>query len=496
MKTLAFIDTTLRDAHQCLWATRMTTAQMLPVAPILDRVGFEAIELVGGAVFDVCVRYLREDPWERMRIMSRVITNTPLMAINRGQSLFTFELFPDDVVDLTAKRFAANGMRYVTTYDGLNDMRNVEVPVRASKAAGLYVLVWLVYTLSPVHTDAYYAQKAREVVELGADAVVLKDPSGLLTPERIRTIIPALRAAVGSVPLHLVTHCQTGLGPLCLLEAIQLGVDTVHTATSALSHGASEPPTEWVARNARRMGVDVPLDVEALKPVAEHFRYVAQREGKPLGEITEYDPFYYEHQMPGGMISNFQSQLRELGLEHRLDEILEETARVRRDLGYLIMVSPFSQYIATQAVLNVIQGERYRTVPDEIRKYALGYYGRPAAPIGPNVLDRIIGNGQPVTARPGELLAPAVERVRRERGPFASDDDLLLAVFYNPEHYQRLVDARPIKTGYPIGRTPLMTLVKELSTRRDIRSFTLIRKPARPEGKMRREQPGFIRGME
>jgi oxaloacetate decarboxylase alpha subunit len=480
MRTLRFIDTTLRDAPQCLWATRMTTAQMLPVAPILDRVGFEAIELVGGAVFDVCVRYLLEDPWERMRIMRRVITKTPLMAINRGQSLFTFELFSDDVVELTAQRIAANGMRYVTTYDGLNDTRNLHVPIRASKAAGLYVLVWLVYTLSPVHTDDYYARKAREVVALGADAVVLKDPSGLLTPDRIRTIIPALRAAVGPAPLHLVTHCQTGLGPLCLLEAIPLGVDTVHTATSPLAHGASEPPTEWVARHARRRGVAVPLDEEGLRPVAEHFRYVAWREGKPLGEIAEYDPFYYEHQMPGGMISNFLNQLRELGLEHRLDEILEETARVRRELGYLIMVSPFSQYIATQAVLNVIQGERYRTVPDEVRRYALGYYGRPAAPIDPDVLDRIVGNEAPVTARPGELLPPTLERVRRERGPFRSDDDLLLAVFYPPEPYEKLVRARPIKTDYPVERLPLVTLVKELGARRDVRSFTLIRTPPRP----------------
>ncbi|MFZ1059944.1 MAG: pyruvate carboxylase subunit B [Candidatus Rokuibacteriota bacterium] len=480
MRKVSFIDVTLRDAHQSLWSTRMTTAMMLPVAPILDRLGFEAIDLVGGAVFDVCVRYLLEDPWERMRIMSRVITRTPLIVMTRGQSLFTFEFFPDDVVELAAQRIAANGIRYHTPYDALNDIRNLEVPVRAAKAAGLYVAAGIVYTISPVHTDEHYARKARELIRLGVDAVFLKDPSGLLTPERVRTLIPVLRTAVGSLPLQIHTHCLTGLGPICALEAIRLGIDTVHTATSVLAHGASHPPTEWVAQNVQRMGFQVALDVDGLKPVADHFRYVAAREGKPLGQIAEYDPFHYEHHVPGGMISNLRSQLRDIGLEHRLDEILEEAARVRQELGYPIVVSPFAQFVVTQAVLNVVQGERYRTVPDEVRKYALGYYGELAAPIDPDVLDRIVGKEQPVTARPGELLAPALERVRRERGPFASDDDLLLAVFYNPEQYVKLVNARPIKTDYPIGRTPLATLIKELAARGDIVSVKLIGKPPVP----------------
>lgn len=482
MREISFIDTTLRDAHQSLWSTRMTTAMMLPVAPVLDRLGFEAIDLVGGAVFDVCVRYLLEDPWERMRIMSRVVTRTPLVVMTRGQSLYTFEFFPDDVVELNARCVAANGIRYTTPYDALNDIRNLEVPVRAARAAGLFVSAGIVYTVSPVHTDEYYAGKARELVRLGVDAVFLKDPSGLLKPERVQTLVPVLRAAVGATRLQLHTHCLTGLGPISTLEAIRLGVDTVHTATSVLAHGASQPPTEWVARNARRMGLGVALDVDGLQAVAEHFRYVAAREGKPLGQIAEYDPFHYEHQIPGGMISNLRSQLRDIGLEHRLEEILEESARVRRELGYPIMVSPFSQFVATQAALNVIQGERYATIPDEIKKYALGYYGRPAAPMDPEVLDRVLGAEEPVTARPGELLAPALERVRRERGPFASDEDLLLAVFYNPEQYARLVSARPIRTEYPVGRTPLVTLIKELAARPGVVSVSLTRAPAGAAG--------------
>lgn len=476
MKRLRVGDTTLRDAHQCLWATRMTTAQMLPVAPILDAAGFECIELVGGAVFDVCVRFLLEDPWERMRILSRVVTKTPLMAIERGQAIFTFEQFPDDVVERVMQRFAANGMKWVTTYDPLNDMRNIEVPVRSAHEAGLYVLVWLGYSLSPIHTDEYFARCAREAIALGADAIVLKDASGLLTPDRVATIIPALKAACGVVPLHMVTHCTTGVGPRSLLEGIRSGVDAVQTATSSLAHGASEPPTEWTVRNARDMGYAVDVDVAAVARVAEYFRYVAARENKPVATIAEYDPFYYEHQIPGGMISNMMSQLRETHLEHRLEEILEETVRVRKDLGYLVMWSPVSQYVMTQAVLNVMSGERYKIVPDEVRRYVLGYYGRPAAPIDPIVLERVAGSDKPYTGRPAERLPPMLDAVREERGPFDSDDDLLLATFYSREQIDALRSAGPIQTDYPVMETPLLTLLKELAKLRNVASISVAKR--------------------
>ena len=475
MRKIGFIDTTLRDAHQCLWSTRMTTAMMLPIAENLDRAGFEAIDLVGGAVFDVCVRFLREDPWERMRIMSAAITRTPLIVMTRGQSLFTFELFSDDVVALTAERIAANGIRYTTPYDALNDVRNIRVSVEAAKRAGLYVAAGVVYTVSPVHTDEYYAKKVREIAALGADAVYLKDPSGLLKPERASTLVPALRKALGALPLQLHTHCLTGLGPLSALAAIECGIDVVHSATSVLAHGASQPPTEWLVENARRLGFDAPLDLDQLAPVREHFRYVAAREGLPLGKIAEYDPFHYEHQVPGGMISNLRSQLQAMRIEDRLDEILAETAAVRRDLGYPILVSPFAQYVVTQATLNVIGKERYKTIPDEVRRYALGYYGELAAPVEPNLFDRIAAGERVVRERPGDLLPPTLERVRRERGPFDSDDDLLLAVFYGDEQYAPLKAAGPIAQEYPIGKTPLLTLIKALSQHKDITSFRLVK---------------------
>ena len=475
-RTIKLVDVTLRDAHQCLWATRMTTAMMAELAPRLDRAGFEAIDLVGGAVFDVCVRYLREDPWERMRILSGWVTDTPLIVMTRGQSLFTFEFFPDDIVELTAERIFANGIRYHTPYDALNDMRNMEVPVRAAKHVGLYTAGGVVYTLSPVHTDAYFARKTRELVRLGVDAVYIKDPSGLLTPERAHTLIPAIKAACAGLPLHLHSHCLTGLAPYTACRAAELGVDVIHTATSTLADGASHPATETLVQNLRRGGFDVAVDLAPVEEVAERLCYIAKREGKPVGAIAEFDAFHYEHQMPGGMVSNLKSQLAPLGIAHRLPEVLEEAARVRRDLGYPIIVSPFAQFVMTQAVLNVLGKERYATVPNEVRKYVLGCYGEIAGPIDPNLYDHITNGAEPITARPGDLLEPGIPRIRRARGPFASDDDLLLAAFYAEREYDALKAAGPIDTNYPLASTPLATLLKEVAQRRDIRSFHFIQR--------------------
>ena len=470
-RRVGLVDVTLRDAHQCLWATRMTTAMMATIAPLLDRAGFAAIDLVGGAVFDVCVRFLREDPWERMRIVSGWVRETPLMVMTRGQSLFTFAFFPDDVVALTAQRIAANGCRIATPYDALNDMRNLAVPVAASKRAGLTVVGGVVYSLSPVHTDDYYERKIRELVALGVDGVYLKDPSGLLTPERIATLIPRVRAACGALPLHLHSHCLTGLAPANALRAAELGVDLIHTATSPLAEGASHPATERMAANLARRGFATGIDLAPVAEAAERLRYLARTEGRPLGAIAPFDAFHYEHQMPGGMISNLRAQLAGLGLAARLPEILEEAARVRAELGYPIIVSPFAQFVMTQAVLNVLGAERYATVPDEVRAYALGRYGEIAGALDPAVADRITRGGEPVRARPGDLLAPGLPRLRAERGPFASEDDLLLAAFYAEAEVRALKAAGPIDLRHPLAATPLATLVREIARRPDIRSF-------------------------
>lgn len=475
-RRVRLLDVTLRDGHQCLWATRMTTAMMREIAPLLDHAGFEAIDLVGGAVFDVCVRYLREDPWERMRIVSSWMEKTPLVVMTRGQSLFTFEFFPDDIVALTAERIFAQGIRYHTPYDALNDIRNLDVPVRAAKNAGLYVAGGVVYTVSPVHTDSYYAGKVRELVALGVDAVYLKDPSGLLTPDRAGTLIPVIREACGDLQLHLHSHCLTGLAPYTAIKAVALGVDVVHTATSPLSNGASHPDTALVARNLERLGEDTGVNLALIDEATEKLSYIAQREGKPNGRIADYDAFHYEHQIPGGMISNLRSQLESIGIEKKLPEILEEAVRVRCELGYPIIVSPFAQFVVTQSVLNVMGRERYETVPDEIRRYVLGYYGDVAGPIDQNVLDRVGRGAARVTERPGALLEPGIPAVRAANGRFSSDDDLLLAAFYATPEIRALREAGPIRTEYPLAATPLTTLLREVTLRSDITAFHFVEK--------------------
>jgi len=478
MAAVKLIDVTLRDAHQCLWATRMTTAMMREAAPLLDRAGFEAIELVGGAVFDVCVRYLREDPWERLRIVGEWVTETPLAVHHRGQSLFTFDFFADDVVALTAQRIAANGITYHSTYDAQNDIRNLEVPVRSGKAEGLYVVGGLVYSVSPVHTDEYYAGKAREMGALGVDAVYIKDPSGLLTPERAASLVPALKAVIGVLPLQLHSHCLTGLAPYVALQAADTGVDTIHVAAATLANGASHPPTEEVTQNLRRRGHTVDLDLAPVEKVSEIFHEICLNEDKPMGAPVPFDAFHFHHQVPGGMISNLEYQLSTMGIEDKLQEILEEAGRVRADLGYPIVVSPFAQYIMTQSVLNVMGGslgnERYATVPDEIRRYILGGYGEIPGKVEPNLYDRVTDGETIVTERPGALVDPALDRIREARGPFRSDDDLLLAAFYDEGQYGELKSAGPIDTHYQPTNPPLIRLLRELSQRKEIRSVRLV----------------------
>lgn len=471
-RQINLIDVTLRDAHQCLWATRMTTGMMKPVVEHLDNAGFEAIDLVGGAVFDVCVRFLREDPWERMRILSEWARKTPLIVHHRGQALFTFKYFPDDVVQLTAERIAANGMRYHTTYDALNDTRNLEVPVRAAKEVGLYTSAAFVYTVSPVHTDEYYVRKIKELVRLGVDAIYLKDPSGLLTPERAMTLVPAAKKACGDLPLAIHSHCLSGLAPYVVLRCAQYGADVIHTATSTLANGASHPATENVTRNLRRAGFDVPVDLASIEETADKLRYIAWKEGKPVGEINDYDEFHFHHHVPGGMISNLKAQLDAMGMGDRLQELLEEAGRVRQDLGYPILVSPFAQYIATQAFLNVTGKGRYEAVADEVRQYVLGYFGEVPGEIDPNLFDKITRGQEPVSGRTGSYLEPEVAATRKRRGPFKTDDDLLLSIFYKDTEYSALKSAGPIKTDYVIGDSPVGALVKGIAERPWVRSFS------------------------
>jgi oxaloacetate decarboxylase alpha subunit len=465
MKRFGFVDVTLRDAHQCLWSTRMRTAMMTPILAEIDRVGYDVINILGGAVFDVCVRYLHEDPYERVRLLCSRL-NTPCDALTRGQSLYTFELFPDDIVALNAQVLAKLGIKLLTVYDALNDNRNLESSIKAGREAGMKINGWMTYTLSPVHTDAYYVARAKELVKLKVDYLCIKDPTGLLTPERGRTLFPAVVKAAAKIPVQLHSHCQSGLAPQVYEVAMKSGFTHGYTASEPLANGASLPATEEIAQRAQRLGFKTNVDKTALKEVAGYFRWLCERENKPCGKVAKYDAALYEHQIPGGMISNLHYQLETMKLAHRLPEILEEVPRVRRDLGYPIVVSPFAQYIVTQATLNVVQGERYKTIPDEIRKYACGYYGKVAAPLSGEFLDRVkLKEKEIVIERPGEHIEPWIPRLRNELGAAARDEDVLLAAFYDRKLLEPLKKPAP---EYSFRTSPLRELVAWIGARRDI----------------------------
>jgi oxaloacetate decarboxylase (Na+ extruding) subunit alpha len=462
---IAVVDQTFRDAHQCLWATRMTTAHMLPVAQMMDHIGFQRIEVIAAIQFDVCVRFLKENPWERVRLMRKLITRTPLSSFLRSKNIVSFDFVPDDIVALWVERLVANGVREVGSFDGLNDVDNMLVALDVARKLGARTIGALSYCLSPVHTDAVYVQTAKALVERGkVDAIWIKDAGGLLTIDRIRTLVPAIRKVVGPTPIELHSHCLTGVAPLVYLEGVSAGADCIHTSIAPLANGAAQPSLQSMARNLRELGYRVDVDDALVDKVGDHFRRIAEQENKPVGQVLEYDVFHYEHQIPGGMLSNFRVQLAELGLSHKFQELLEECARVRKELGYPIMITPFAQFVGIQAVLNVVHGQRYRYVPDEVKKYALGYYGKLLAPIDLDVLDRIVANGSPRIALKPEPLAPVLAKLRKQY-PNAGDDERALRIMFAGTQVDEMLAAGPMRTGYSFEK-PLVRLVRELASRK------------------------------
>jgi len=357
---------------------------------------------------------------------------------------------------------AANGIRRVQLLEASNNMEDISENVNYAKNAGLQVVVPLIYSHSPIHSDEYYAERARNAAELGPDIIYLKDSGGLLTPERTRTLIPAIQKSINGLPLEFHSHCTTGLAPLCYLEAMRLGITTFHTAISPLANGPSLPSTENISENAHYLGYTSNLNKHALEAIAAHFSYVAQKEGLPTGSPVQFDLSQYEHQVPGGVISNLSRQLSELGFEHRLGEVLDEIVQVRRDLGYPIMVTPFSQFVVTQASLNVTQGERYKTVIDEVIRFALGHCGKQLVPVDPNLMDRI--NSLPRTSELAhwEPTETSMEDLRRDFGRDHSDEDLLLIFLASEEDLKATRASGPIKTKYSCVDKPLAAFIKEL----------------------------------
>jgi oxaloacetate decarboxylase alpha subunit len=469
MKKIDFVDTTLRDGHQSLWATRMTTPQMLPIAPLLDEAGFYAVDLMGTVQFDACLRYLREDPWERIRLLAKAMPKTPLSGLIRSKSLTSFNIVPDSVIDLWIRRCAANGLRRLMIFDALHDWGNLEQSVKVAKSVGIEVVVPLVYSLSPVHTDEFYAAKTKEmIIRLKPDRVMIKDSIGLLTVDRTRTMVPVIKKIIGNLPFEMHSHCTTGLAPLCCLESVELGIETIHTCMAPLANGPSHPSVENMIKNLRRLGYQPQIDEKAVEKISDHFRYVAKREGKPTGVPVEYDAFQYVHQVPGGMISNLQFMLAQRGMEHRLEEVLEEISRIRREWGYPVMITPFSQVVGTQAVLNVLMGERYKTATDEAIRYVLGHYGQTPAPVNPNVLDKMLSLPEAKRFRNWEQPQPTIKELRKEIGrPRISDDELLLRALFPEEIVDATIAAGPIQANYPSGHKPIVALIQELTRKEE-----------------------------
>jgi len=466
MDDVRFVDTTLRDGQQSLWAYGMRTGMMLPVASQMDQAGFEAIELGTPVELTKCVRELREDPWERHRLLAARIKKTPLRAIHGTRS--GFEIYPHAVHQLWDECMAAIGLKQVRISDSWNDPSDWNWRVKQARQAGLDVIINLIYSVSPRHTDEYYAEKTRAAVKLDVFRVCLKDPGGLLTPERTRTLVPAVLRSANGIAVELHTHCTTGLGSLCCLEAIRLGIKSINTAIPPLADGSSNPSIFNVARNAKVMGYEPIVDEEAICPVADHFTLIAKRESLPIGKTPEYDYYQYVHQIPGGMISNLRHQLRRVGMEDKLDQTLEEAARVRAEFGYPIMVTPLSQFVGSQAAINEILGERYKQVTDQTIQYALGLWGKEgAALMDANVKDKILSRARAnELAKRGSPQTSLKELRQKFGGPGVSDEELLLRFFAGKEDVETMRAAGPARM-YTSARNPLLTLIEELTKKTD-----------------------------
>jgi len=418
-------DTSLRDGHQSLWATRMTTEDMLPILENIDEVGYHSLEVWGGATFDVCIRYLNEDPWERLRKIRRGIKKTKLQMLLRGQSIVGYTHYPDDIVEKFVEKAAENGIDIFRVFDALNDIRNLETCMRAAKKSGKHVQACVVYTVSPVHTMQHFVETALRLKDMGADSICIKDMAGLLSPYASFELVKALKENV-QLPLQLHTHYIGGLAIAALLKAAEAGVDIIDTASVPMAFGSSQPPVETIVRALQDTPWDTGLDLHDLFNIATHFEQIRKHKGFERGVTRIADMKVFEHQVPGGMITNLYSQLEEQKASHRIDEVLAEIPRVRADLGYPPLVTPTSQIIGIQAVLNILMGERYKLCPGEVKDYVRGYYGKPAVAIGDEIRKKIIGDEEVITVRPADLLEPAWERARQELGELAeSEEDIL-----------------------------------------------------------------------
>ena len=429
MAKVKITETVLRDAHQSLIATRMTTAEMLPILEKLDQVGYHSIECWGGATFDACLRFLNEDPWERLRTLKKHMPHTKLQMLFRGQNMLGYRHYADDVVQYFVQKSVANGIDVIRIFDALNDIRNLKTAIDAAKKEGAHTQVAISYTLGDVFTEEYYVKYAKQIEEAGADSICIKDMAALLTPYATERLVKALKANV-KLPIQLHTHYTSGLASMCLLKGIEAGADVIDTAMSPLALGTSHAPTESMVAALQGTPYDTGLDLMLLTEIRSYFMELRQKyldSGLLDPKMLAVDANALIYQVPGGMLSNLLSPLKQAGKEDKLNEVLQEVPRVRKDAGYPPLVTPTSQIVGTQAVFNVIMGERYKTVTKEFKGIVRGEYGRTPVPIDPAFRKKIIGDEKPIDCRPADLLEPELDKIRKECAEWITQDEDVLS---------------------------------------------------------------------
>ena len=429
MAKVKITETVLRDAHQSLIATRMTTDEMRPILPLMDKAGFHSVECWGGATFDACLRFLNEDPWERLRILRKEMPNTKLQMLFRGQNMLGYRHYADDVLEYFVQKSVANGIDIIRIFDALNDIRNLETAVKAAKKEGAHTQIAISYTLGEVFTTDYYVNYAKKIEEVGADSICIKDMAALLTPYETEKLVKALKAAV-KIPIQLHTHYTSGLASMCLLKGIEAGVDVIDTAMSPLALGTSHAPTESMVAALQGTEYDTGLDLVLLTEIRSYFMKLRQKyieNGLLDPKMLAVDANALIYQVPGGMLSNLLSQLKQAGKEDKLEEVLKEVPRVRKDAGYPLLVTPSSQIVGTQAVFNVIMGERYKTVTKEFKGIIRGEYGQTPVPIDPEFRKKIIGDEEPINCRPADRIAPELDKLRQECAEWIEQEEDVLS---------------------------------------------------------------------
>ena len=443
-KKLYITDTILRDAHQSQAATRMKLEDMLPACAILDDIGYWSLECWGGATFDACMRFLNEDPWERLRTLKAALPKTKLQMLLRGQNLLGYKHYADDVVDAFVRKSIENGIDVVRVFDALNDIRNMDRAMKAIKAYGGICEAAISYTVSPVHNEEYFVTLAAKLEEAGADVICIKDMANLLLPYDAFSLVKALKAKV-SIPIHLHTHNTAGIGDMTNLMAVMAGVDIVDCALSPMANGTAQPATESLVATLAGTERSTDLDLHKMSEAAAHFRGVAAKlkaEGILDPKVLNVDPNTLLYQVPGGMLSNLLSQLKQAGAEDKLYDVLAEVPRVREDFGYPPLVTPTSQIVGTQAVMNVLVGERYKMVPRESKGLLRGEYGALPAPVNEEVRRKCIGDDEVITCRPADLLEPELEKYRAEAGELATCDEDVLSYALFPQVAPKFLEAR------------------------------------------------------